>query len=128
MKLKALIMSGVMISSLYGADDFNSEASHFTGGAVLAGGITAVVDSFYPEYRADRGLIGFGISSAVGLLDQTIQYAESGRASGQLLDAAAHIAGSAFGAWLTDKYILSPVIIDSASEGKYIGLNVRHSF
>lgn len=128
MKFKALVMSGLMISSLYGADDFNSESSHFVGGVVLAGGITAVVDSFYPEYRSDRGLIGFGISSAAALVDQTIQYAEHGRARGQLLDAAAHIAGSALGAWVTDKYILSPVIIDSQSEGKYIGLNVRHAF
>lgn len=128
MKLKALVMSGVMLSSLYGADDINSEFSHFTGGAVIAGGITAVVDSFYPEYRADRGMIGFGISSAIGLLDQTIQYAEHGRAGGQLLDTAAHIAGAALGAWVTDQYILSPVIMESASEGKYIGLNVRHAF
>lgn len=128
MKLKMLIIGSLMVSSLYGADDINSEMSHFTGGVVLASGITAVVDSFYPEYRADRGLIGFGISSAVALVDQTIQYAEYGRARGQLLDAAAHIAGSALGAWVTDKYILSPVIIDSASEGKYIGLNVQHTF
>lgn len=128
MKLKALLISGLMISSLYGAEDFNSEASHFVGGAVLAGGITAVIDEYYPEYRSERGILGFEISSAAIILEQTGEYIANGNARGQLLDAASHIAGSAFGAWITDQYILSPIIVESASEGKYVGFNLRHSF
>lgn len=109
-------------------DSFNSELSHFTGGAVMAAGITAVVDHYYPEYREDRGMIGFGISSAAVVAEQGVEYALHGNARGQLLDAASHIAGSALGAYLTDQYILSPVVQNSASEGQYIGLNIQHTF
>lgn len=125
---KMFLITACSILALHANDSFSSESSHFVGGAVLAGGITAVIDQYYPEYRSDRGLLGFEISSAAIIAEQTIEYAVNEDARGQLLDVAAHIAGSTFGAWLTDKYILSPVIIDSASEGKYIGLNVRHSF
>lgn len=109
-------------------DSVSSESSHFVGGAVLAGGISAVVDQYYPEYRSERGMLGFEISSAAIIAEQTIEYAVNGDARGQLLDIAAHIAGSALGAWVTDQYILSPVIQNSASEGQYIGMSLHHSF
>lgn len=94
----------------------------------MAGGITAVVDRYYPEYRSDRGMIGFGVSSIAIVAEQGIELALHGNARGQLLDAASHIAGSALGAYVTDQYILSPVVQNSASEGKYIGLNLQHTF
>lgn len=128
MKYKAFVVSTLMAVSLYSAEDFNSEMSHFVGGTVLAGGVTAIVDHYYPEYRSDRGMIGFGISSAIGFLDQSIQLVEYHNAKGQLLDLAAHVAGSALGACITDLYILSPVIQDSRSEGKYVGVSLRRSF
>ncbi|HEX5329048.1 hypothetical protein [Sulfuricurvum sp.] len=128
MKLKAFVFSTLMAVSLFSAEDFNSEMSHFVGGTVLAGGITAIVDHYYPEHRDDRGMIGFEISSAIALVDQTIQFVEYHNAKGQLLDLAAHVAGSALGACITDLYILSPVIHNSASEGKYIGVSLRRTF
>lgn len=129
MNWKILVASSLMVASTLNANDsFNSEFSHFAGGAVMAGGITAVVDHYYPEYRSDRGMIGFGISSAAIVIEQGIECAMHGNARGQLLDAASHIAGSALGAYITDQYILSPVIQKSASEGKYIGLNIQHTF
>lgn len=129
MKWKVLAVSSLMIASMLNANDsFNSEFSHFAGGAVMAGGITAVVDHYYPEYRSDRGMIGFGISSAVIIVEQGVEGALHGNVHGQILDAASHIAGSALGAYITDQYILSPVMQNSASEGKYIGLNVQHTF
>ena len=73
MKVKALIIGALVTVSLHGAEDFNSEFSHFTGGAVLAGGVTALVDSYYPEYRSERGRIGFEISSAVIIVEQTVE-------------------------------------------------------
>lgn len=125
---KMFIGSLLVVSCLYGNDSFDSEFSHFAGGAVMAGGITAIVDSYYPEYRSDRGMIGFGISSVAIVVEQGIEVILNGNARGQLLDAVSHIAGSALGAYITDQYILTPVIKDSAIEGKYIGLVMQRSF
>ncbi|MBV5320931.1 MAG: hypothetical protein JZU62_04535 [Sulfuricurvum sp.] len=128
MNIKTLLVSSLIVTSLNSAEDFNSEFSHFVGGALLAGGATAIVDHYYPEDRSDRGTIGFVISTAAVLVDQSIQYAEYGNIRGQLLDTAAHIAGSALGAFITDEYFLSPVIQNSKSEGEYIGVSLRHAF
>ncbi|MBA1433391.1 MAG: hypothetical protein FAF04_07330, partial [Epsilonproteobacteria bacterium] len=112
---------------LKATDTFNSEASHFVGGAVLAGISTAVVDQFQ-DYKQNRAIIGFGVSTLYGLVDQSIQYAENGGAGGQLLDFAAHTLGAACGVWITDKYILAPVIKKSHREGKYLGLALGYTF
>jgi len=129
MKLKLLVISSLMVAATLNANDsFNSEFSHLAGGAVMAGGITAVVDRFYPEYRSDRGMIGFGISSAAIAAEQGIEYALHGNGRGQLIDIASHVAGSALGAFVTDQYILSPVFQNSASEGKYLGMSLQHTF
>jgi len=109
-------------------DSFGSEMSHIIGGAVMAGGITAIVDSYYPEYKEDRGMIGFGISSALIVAEQGIEVALHGDAKGQLLDTVYHIAGSALGAYVTDQFILAPVVSDSKVQGTFVGLNLQHSF
>ncbi|MDP3466107.1 MAG: hypothetical protein Q8R86_10100 [Sulfuricurvum sp.] len=116
------------LGSISANDSFNSEMSHVVGGAVMAGGITAVVDRYYPEYKADRGMIGFGISSLSIIAFESVTVALRGDAKGQLLDVASHITGSAFGAFVTDKFILSPVVKNSTSEGKFIGLRAGVSF
>jgi len=129
MKKIFLVISIMLLTTQLEADNsFNSEMSHFLGGAVLAGGITAVVDSYYPEYRDNRGMLGFEISSAAVIVQQSIECAVYGNASGQLLDAAVHIVGSALGAFVTDQYILSPVVSNSSTEGKYVGLTLQHFF
>ncbi|MDD2896670.1 MAG: hypothetical protein PHG81_11705 [Aliarcobacter sp.] len=128
MNIKIFIISACSILSLYANESVSSEASHFVGGAVMAGGVTAIVDQYYPEYKSDRGIIGFEVSSIAIIAEQSIEYALNGNARGQLLDAASHIVGSALGAFITDKYILLPVVKDSASDGKYVGLTVHHSF
>lgn len=129
MKFYTIIFIFLLGFNTVGANDsLNSEMSHVIGGAVMAGGITAVVDSYYPEYKADRGMIGFGISSAAIVVEQSIEFAFNGNAKGQLLDIASHIAGSAFGAFVTDQYILAPVMKNSQGEGKYVGLTLQHSF
>jgi hypothetical protein len=128
LNLKIFILSACSALALHASNGFNSEASHFAGGAVLAGGTTAIVDSYYPEYRDNRGMIGFGVSSIYIIIEQSFEYAENGKASAQLLDAAAHIAGSALGSFITDKYILLPIIKNSEKEGKTVGLAVQHSF
>ena len=118
----------VLMAQLEANDSFNSEISHAIGGAAMAGGIAAGIDRYYPEYREKRGMIGFGISSAAIIAVESVTIAVRGDARGQLLDMASHTAGSAFGAFVTDRFILSPVVQDSPVEGKYLGLMIRHPF
>jgi glycerol uptake facilitator-like aquaporin len=126
--LKTSILVGLLSTQIFANDSLNSEFSHFAGGAVMAGGITAVVDTYYPEYKESRALIGFGISSVAIIAEQTIEYATNGGAKGQAMDAAAHILGSAVGTYISDKYLLVPTMMNSASEGKYYGLSVKYPF
>jgi hypothetical protein len=123
----------IAIVTLYATDGYAnnsvaSEMSHVAGGVVMAGGITAVVDRYSPEYRENRGMIGFGVSTVAVFAEQGVEYALNGDAGGQLLDATSHMIGSALGAWVTDRFILSPVVTNSSAKGKYIGLQLRGSF
>jgi hypothetical protein len=122
-----LASSMLMMSNVHATDSFNSEASHFIFGAALAGGITAVVDHWFPEQREYRGWWGFGISSVGAALESLYEYNINGNGRNQAIDAASHIAGSALGAYVTDQYILEPVIKNSASEGRYIGVNLIYT-
>ncbi len=126
---KSIFFLCVMVFTLqlYATETFNSEASHFVGGTVIAGASTAVVNQF-EEYKQDRKIIGFGISAVYALIDQSIQYVEDGNAGGQLLDLGAHLLGSALGAWVTDEYILAPVVEDSQVQGKYLGCAMEYRF
>ncbi len=87
-----------------------SETSHFIGGAAMAGGTTFLVDRYLPEHREHRAMIGFLTSSIIIAAEQSVEYALHGEAANQLVDTVAHIAGSALGAYLTDRFILVPVI------------------
>ncbi|MCX6072757.1 MAG: hypothetical protein NTY39_00350 [Campylobacterales bacterium] len=125
---KIVFIVCMSVCSVSANDGFNSEISHFIGGTVMAGGITAIVDSYYPKYKEDRGMIGFWISSASIVVEQGIEVALHGDAKGQLMDTVSHIAGSALGAYVTDQFILAPVVSDSKAQGTFVGLNLQHSF
>lgn len=125
---RALIASALMMTNAEASDNFYSEASHFIGGAVMAGGVTTIVAQYYPEYQKDRGMIGFGVSSVFIVLDQGLEAALYGDTKGQMLDAVSHIAGSALGAYITDEYFLSPIIIHSADQKRVAGLNFQYFF
>jgi hypothetical protein len=122
-----LASSMLITSNVHATDSFNSEASHFVFGAFVAGGITWVVDEYFPAQRENRGWIGFGISSVGAALESLYEYNINGNGRNQALDAAYHIAGSALGAYVTDEYILAPVISSSAGEGRYVGLNLTYT-
>lgn len=128
MTIKIFITTICSVLALHASNSVNSEASHFIGGAVFASGATTIVDQYYPEYKSERGLIGFEVSSIAIIVEQSVEYAINGNARNQLLDVASHIAGSALGAFVTDKYFLSPVIKDSSTDGKYVGLALQHKF
>jgi glycerol uptake facilitator-like aquaporin len=125
--IRVLAASMLITSNAYATDSVESEAAHFVFGAVLAGGITAVVDNYFPEHRENRGWIGFGISSVGAVLESAYEYNINGHGRNQAIDALSHIAGSALGAYVTDEYILAPVIKNSASEGRYVGFNLTYA-
>jgi hypothetical protein len=96
------------------------------GGVATAGLLVYVFDD--TQYRKDRAMLGFAGSTIIGIAMQVVDYAEYKDIQGQLTDAAWHIVGSAIGAYTTDKFILSPVVENSPSEGKYVGLTLQSSF
>ncbi|WP_220493749.1 hypothetical protein [Shewanella sp. SG41-4] len=106
-----------------GSISFNSEISHAFGGAVTAGAIVAISDDFWPNY--DRAWMGFTISTVVGSISQYYEYAQGENDfRNAFADALSHALGSAIGAYVTDKYILLPVIHTTDKE-TYMGLSIQ---
>lgn len=109
-KLFVVLLLG-LLKNAYGYDGITSEVSHAAGGAVIAGAVVKVVDD-----SPNRAWIGFGVSTAVGILAQAYEMsAQNAKFAPSLLDAGAHALGAALGAWGTDKYILLPVVNRSYS-------------
>ena len=86
----------------------NSELGHVAGGAVSAAAVTYLVDRYWPAQRENRGWIGFGLSALGGVVGEGIQYLEVDYFS--WLDAGSHVLGSIIGAYVTDRFILAPVV------------------
>ena len=112
----SFIFSCVLITSpqCSASDSFTSEMSHVISGAAIAGYITHRYSE--SEYRS---WIGFGVSTAIIVVEQNYEISKSGNRSSQQLDMVAHALGSAIGAWYTDKYLLVPLV-----KRNYIGLTV----
>ncbi|MDQ6618478.1 MAG: hypothetical protein M3Z31_02055 [Pseudomonadota bacterium] len=123
--LAAVLLFLATTSRALACDCYWSEISHGTFGAILAGATTAGVDRYWPEQREHRALIGFGASVFVGFAGEGIQRLNGGRFS--LLDAGSHAVGSAVGAFITDRFILAPVVSRSAS-ARYIGVSAELRF
>ncbi|AVH33655.1 hypothetical protein [Vibrio fluvialis] len=105
-----------------GNNSVNSEFSHAVGGAAMAGAFVWASDAWCS--KEDRGWVGFYISTALGAVSQYYEY-ERGTNTGKeaFLDAASHALGSAIGAYVTDRYLLTPVIAPE-EHGTYVGLTV----
>ena len=96
----------IFMNSVHAYDGLTSELSHAAGGAVIAGALTKIF-----EQSSDRAWIGFGLSTAGSFLAESYQYSHNNRKiSSSLLDVGSHAIGSALGAWVTDQYILTPVV------------------
>lgn len=103
-----------------------AEAAHAAGGAAIAGVATAVANNYWPEHRA---LIGFGISTAVGIIGEGIDRAQTGEKFSHMFeDIAFHTLGAAIGSLITDKFILIPVIKRDNSSSNYYGLAFQYLF
>ena len=113
----SLIVSCALIASpqCSASDSFTSEMSHVISGAAIAGYITHRYSE--SEYRS---WIGFGVSTAIIVVEQNYEISKSGNRSSQQLDMVAHAIGSAIGAWYTDKYLLVPMV-----KRNYVGLTIH---
>lgn len=105
MKKFGMLALCCVMGTSHAYDGVSSELSHAAGGALLAGAVTR----FYSE-SDNRAWIGFAVSTAGIVISESYQIAHGAKRSSSLLDVASHAAGSALGAWWTDKYYLMPVI------------------
>lgn len=128
--MKTLICFCILLLSaaqaVAGSINVPGESAHVAGGIVVAGGITAIADKYWPEHRA---WIGFGVSTACGILGEAIDQVSTGeKLSSSLQDVAFQTIGAAIGAAITDRYILSPVIKEDHPGSTYVGFALQHIF
>ena len=98
-------------ANTFAYDGITSELSHAAGGAVIAGAVTKMA-----EDSPNRAWIGFGVSTAFGVLAQGYEMSvQNAKFAPSLLDATSHAVGAALGAWGTDKYFLTPIVTRSYS-------------
>jgi len=125
----SLTMGALIVTGLQANDSVASELSHVGGGMVLAGLGTAVTDRYFPEYRAERGWIGFWSATLIAGIVSGIEYAQDrDDASGELLDFASGVAGAAIGSFVTDRFILAPVVHTAPDGSRDVGLNAAYRF
>lgn len=126
----ALIGAGLAVAAgpCRANDSFASEISHVFAGMAIAAGATAAADYF--GAGADRGWIGFGTSVGISFVEEAAQIIANGSSQvrGSSLDFASNLVGAAIGAWVTDKYILSPVVTKDAYGRQRIGVALQMSF
>ena len=106
-------------------DCWQSEVSHVAGGAALAGAVTAGADRYWPEHRA---MIGFAASTAAVVATEGREWALGEKFSSAMLDVASHTIGAALGSFVTDKYILMPVVRVDRSNNVTVGFLLQAGF
>ena len=131
MKTAITLMLALALSLGAGAsranESFGSEFSHFIAGAAIAGGVTALADHYGVENRA---WVGFGTSVGLSFVAEAVQIAANG--SGQVgpsaLDFGCNLVGAALGAWVTDRFILAPVVATDSHGHRAVSLTMRMQF
>ena len=108
-------------------DSAGSELSHVVAGAAIASAGTVVADHFGIERR---GWVGFSVSVGVSLVEEVPQVISNGRSQlhGSALDFGCNMIGAAIGAWVTDRYVLQPVVSHDASGHRVIGVALQKPF
>lgn len=122
--MRAVLIAVIVImcctSPALANDGWDSQLPHFGGYAVLAGAATASAGYFGFEHRA---MIGFGFSTTIGFIGETTYFS--------WLDVFCNVAGASVGAFVTDRYILTPVVAtqqDSNHASNYLGLMLSGKF
>ncbi len=118
MKKLSCLFAVLFAGQAHSYDGMSSQIPHALGGAVLAG---VVAKAF--EQSENRAWIGFGVSTALVVAVEGSRLGTGSRRNSQLLDIYSHTLGAAIGSWVTDKYILAPVV-----SPKSIGLVYKQSF
>jgi uncharacterized protein YfiM (DUF2279 family) len=108
-------------------ESFGSEFSHFVAGAAIASAATAVADHVGAE---DRAWIGFGTAVGISFVLEAAQIASNGssQVGPSALDFASNLVGAALGAWVTDQFLLKPVVQRDSAGHQRIGLVLWKTF
>jgi uncharacterized protein YfiM (DUF2279 family) len=108
-------------------DSFASEFSHFVAGAAIASAATAVASHFELE---NRGWVGFWTSVGISFAEEAVQVASNGSSQlrGSAMDFGANLLGAAIGAWVTDKYVLQPMVKQDAAGHSSMGVALHMKF
>jgi hypothetical protein len=120
MKRILLALAACTSISCHASDGLSSELSHAAGGALLSGAITRFFET--SEHRA---WIGFAASASGILLAERpgLTSSDPSKVKSSRLDVTYHIVGAALGAWVTDRYILLPIVRPA-----YVGVVFVRSF
>ncbi|MCO5123311.1 MAG: hypothetical protein M9915_06175 [Rhizobacter sp.] len=106
-----------------------SEVSHLISGALIASAATALADHY--DYRVeDRGWVGFWTSVGISFVSESVQVLTSGSSQvhGSALDFGYNLVGAAIGAYVTDRYILQPVVTRDAAGNRTVGVAMQMQF
>lgn len=108
-------------------DSVGSEVSHVISGAVIASAATAVASHFEVE---NRGWVGFWTSVGISFVEEAVQVAANGSSQvrGSALDFGSNLVGAAFGAWVTDRYLLQPVVRHDTAGHTSVGVALHMKF
>lgn len=113
--------------SSHANESFGSEFSHLVAGAAIASAATVVADHYGVEQRA---WVGFGTSVGISFVLEAVQIAANGssQVGPSALDFGANLVGAAFGAWVTDRFVLQPVVSKDASGHVRAGVAMKLPF
>ena len=131
--MKATITISLALTLSLGAsagranESFGSEFSHFIAGAAIASGATAVAAHYGVE---NRGWVGFGTSVGISFVSEAVQIAANGssQVGPSSLDFGCNLVGAALGAWVTDRFILAPVVSTDNHGHRAMSLTLRMPF
>ena len=113
--------------SAWANDSVNSELSHVVSGALIAAGAAAIGDRYGVE---DRRWFGFSTSVGFSAVIEGAQILVTGpdQVGPSALDFTANLVGAALGAWVTDRYLLQPVISRDAQGRRVLGATLSMAF
>ena len=119
---RSALLLAALATGAAAADDFGPDKrSHFLGGVLLGGLGAKVADYAIPDHRF---LVGTALGTLPGLC---IEIADSTTASGfSGGDLLADFLGAAIGAYVTDSFILRPVV--HTGPDKFVGMQIGKQF
>lgn len=116
------LLAACLTAAAAAADDFSPDKrSHFVGGVLLGGLGAKVADYYVPDHRF---LVGTALGTLPGLCIEIADSTNSSGFSGG--DLLADFLGAAIGAYITDSFILRPVV--HTDKDKFVGMEIGKQF